>query len=162
MGPILPLWFMKNAYIDSLVARGKTKAILQGSFCSYFHSDAGDLRARCTGCFDCRDRPRARLYQKHFQPTLHQTNGWSMWLGFHLTPRCKLFVSILCKCHIDDLLTWTKELIVIGFLFILFLLSGFWRKGLLFSGCFHIIFGRRFFAGQNKFNSNHPAGFLFP
>ena len=31
MGPILPLWFMKNAYIDSLVARGKDQSYIAGS-----------------------------------------------------------------------------------------------------------------------------------
>ena len=32
MGPILPLWFMKNAYIDSLVARGKDQSYIAGVF----------------------------------------------------------------------------------------------------------------------------------
>lgn len=32
MGPILPLWFMKNAYIASLEARGKDRAYVQEVF----------------------------------------------------------------------------------------------------------------------------------
>ncbi|MGY3778764.1 MptD family putative ECF transporter S component [Isobaculum melis] len=32
IGPVLPLWFMKNAYIDSLVARGKDTAYIDGVF----------------------------------------------------------------------------------------------------------------------------------
>jgi len=32
MGPVLPLWFMKNAYVDSLVARGKDAAYIESLF----------------------------------------------------------------------------------------------------------------------------------
>ncbi|MBP1046098.1 MptD family putative ECF transporter S component [Enterococcus sp. BWM-S5] len=31
-GPVLPLWFMKNAYVDSLVARGKDAAYIESVF----------------------------------------------------------------------------------------------------------------------------------
>ncbi|WP_321382650.1 MptD family putative ECF transporter S component [uncultured Enterococcus sp.] len=31
-GPVLPLWFMKNAYIDSLVARGKDATYIESVF----------------------------------------------------------------------------------------------------------------------------------
>lgn len=32
MGPVLPLWFMKNAYVDSLVARGKDAVYIDKVF----------------------------------------------------------------------------------------------------------------------------------
>ncbi|EOH99204.1 hypothetical protein UAY_01981 [Enterococcus moraviensis ATCC BAA-383] len=32
MGPVLPLWFMKNAYIDSLIARGKDSVYIDKVF----------------------------------------------------------------------------------------------------------------------------------
>jgi len=32
MGPVLPLWFMKNAYVDSLVARGKDTVYIDKVF----------------------------------------------------------------------------------------------------------------------------------
>lgn len=32
MGPVLPLWFMKNAYVDSLVARGKDAVYINKVF----------------------------------------------------------------------------------------------------------------------------------
>ena len=150
MGPILPLWFMKNAYIDSLVARGKDqKLYCRGSFA---HTSTAMLVicglavlvASIVGI-----GLGARLYQKHFQPTLHQTNGEVDVTRLSLDPRCKLFVTFFASVTLMISLTWTKELIVISFLFILFLLSGFWRKGLLFFGLFLLLsFGRRFLQGK--------------
>ncbi|MBO0469418.1 MptD family putative ECF transporter S component [Enterococcus sp. DIV0242_7C1] len=32
MGPVLPLWFMKNAYIDALIARGKDSVYIEKVF----------------------------------------------------------------------------------------------------------------------------------
>ena len=138
----------------------KTKAILQG-LCSYFHSDAGDLRARCTGCFDCRDRPRCSSISKTFPTNVASNKREIDVTRLSLDPRCKLFVTFFASVTLMISLTWTKELIVISFLFILFLLSGFWRKGLLFFGLFLLLSLVEGFCRAKQFNSNHPAGFLF-
>lgn len=78
MGPILPLWFMKNAYIDSLVARGKDQSYIAGVFAHtstvmFVICGLAVLVAAVAGI-----AIGARLYHKHFQPTLQQTNGESM------------------------------------------------------------------------------------
>jgi energy-coupling factor transport system substrate-specific component len=70
MGPILPLWFMKNAYIESLVARGKDQSYIADVFA---HTSVGMfitcalavLIASVVGI-----AIGSRLYQKHFQMQL--------------------------------------------------------------------------------------------
>ena len=61
MGPILPLWFMKNAYIDSLVARGKDETYIAGVF-----AHTSNLAGLGIG---------SRLMEKHFQPTIQSHKG---------------------------------------------------------------------------------------
>ncbi|WP_430610165.1 MptD family putative ECF transporter S component [Enterococcus sp. DIV0876] len=67
MGPILPLWFMKNAYIDSLIARGKDDAYINGVFvhtttAMFAICAAAVLVAAVAGLFI-----GSRLYDKHFR-----------------------------------------------------------------------------------------------
>jgi energy-coupling factor transporter transmembrane protein EcfT len=66
-------------------------------------------------------------------------------------PRSKLLVTFFASITLMLSLTWTKELIVISFLFLLFLLSGFWQKGVLFLGIFlGLSLTEQLFAGQSN------------
>jgi energy-coupling factor transport system substrate-specific component len=68
MGPILPLWLMKNAYIDSLIARGKDEAYINGVFAHtttamFVFCAVAVLIGAIVGLFI-----GSRLYDKHFRP----------------------------------------------------------------------------------------------
>jgi energy-coupling factor transporter transmembrane protein EcfT len=70
--------------------------------------------------------------------------------GITFDPRTKLFVTLFASVTLMISLSWTKELIVISFLFLLFVLSGFWRKGLLFFGLFLLLsLADQFFVERN-------------
>ncbi len=68
-GPILPLWFMKDAYVANLVSRGKDPSYIERLFTpintgSFFVSMAATLIAGGIGGLI-----GYRIYKKHFQPT---------------------------------------------------------------------------------------------
>ena len=125
----------------------KTKAILQG-LCSYFHSDAGDLRARCTGCFDCRDRPRCSSISKTFPTNVASNKREIDVTRLSLDPRCKLFVTFFASVTLMISLTWTKELIVISFCLSCFYLAVSGERDCCFRAVSIIVFGRRFLQGK--------------
>lgn len=67
MGPVLPLWFMKNAYVSSLVARGKSQAYIDKLFApitslSLVACVAGTILCSLIGLYFGK-----KLYVKHFE-----------------------------------------------------------------------------------------------
>jgi energy-coupling factor transport system substrate-specific component len=67
MGPVLPLWFMKNAYVSSLVARGKSQAYIDKLFApitslGLVSCVAGTILCSLIGLYVGK-----KLYVKHFE-----------------------------------------------------------------------------------------------
>jgi energy-coupling factor transport system substrate-specific component len=75
MGPVLPLWFMKNAYVDSLVARGKDAAYINKVFApitttTFFVSVAAVIICSIIGLAIGQN-----LYVKHFDKAKGKNYG---------------------------------------------------------------------------------------
>ena len=75
MGPILPLWFMKNAYIDSLVARGKDETYIAGVFAHTSNLMLGLCALAVLIGAVAGLGIGSRLMEKHFQPTIQSHKG---------------------------------------------------------------------------------------
>jgi energy-coupling factor transport system substrate-specific component len=75
MGPILPLWFMKNAYIDSLVARGKDETYIAGVFAHTSNVMLGLCALAVLIGAVVGLGIGSRLMEKHFQPTIQSHKG---------------------------------------------------------------------------------------
>jgi len=75
MGPILPLWFMKNAYIDSLVAPGKNENYIAGVFAHTSNVMLGLCALAVLIGAVVGLGIGSRLMEKHFQPTIQSHKG---------------------------------------------------------------------------------------
>lgn len=74
-GPVLPLWFMKNAYIDSLVARGKDAVYIDKVFApitatSFYVCVVAVIICSIFGIIIGR-----KIYEKHFDKAKGRKNG---------------------------------------------------------------------------------------
>lgn len=75
MGPILPLWFMKNAYIASLVARGKDETYIAGVFAHTSNVMLGLCALAVLIGAVAGLGIGSRLMEKHFQLTIQSHKG---------------------------------------------------------------------------------------
>ncbi len=75
MGPILPLWFMKDPYIASLFARGKDKTYIAGVFAHTYNVMLGLCALAVLIGAVAGLGIGSRLMEKHFQLTIQSHKG---------------------------------------------------------------------------------------
>ena len=118
-GPILPLWFMKDAYIANLTARGKDAAHQQRQFrCGY----SGDFGLRRAG--------RA-VRPAHDEKALSESGDRGM--RFRMDPRAKLYLLLLANLMLFFHVGTGAEAVATGLFLLLFFLSGHTRTGIRLS-----------------------------
>ncbi|MBO0446888.1 MptD family putative ECF transporter S component [Enterococcus ureilyticus] len=75
MGPVLPLWFMKNAYVDSLVARGKDTVYIDKVFAPITTTTFYVCVVSVILCSIVGLLIGQRIYEKHFDKTKGKNYG---------------------------------------------------------------------------------------
>lgn len=75
MGPVLPLWFMKNAYVDSLIARGKDGVYIDKVFAPITTGTFYFCTAAVIICSILGILIGQKLYEKHFDKTKGKKYG---------------------------------------------------------------------------------------
>lgn len=75
MGPVLPLWFMKNAYVDSLVARGKDTVYIDKVFAPITTTTFYVCVVSVILCSIVGLLIGQKIYEKHFDKTKGKKYG---------------------------------------------------------------------------------------
>lgn len=75
MGPVLPLWFMKNAYVDSLVARGKDAVYINKVFAPITTTTFYVCVASVIICSILGLWIGQKIYKKHFDKAKGKNHG---------------------------------------------------------------------------------------
>ncbi|MBM7687690.1 ABC transporter permease [Enterococcus ureilyticus] len=75
MGPVLPLWFMKNAYVDSLVARGKDTVYIDKVFAPITTTTFYVCVVSVILCSIVGLLIGQKIYEKHFDKTKGKNYG---------------------------------------------------------------------------------------
>ena len=78
MGPVLPLWFMKNAYIDSLIARGKDAVYIDKVFAPITTTTFYFCVAAVIICSILGIMIGQKVYEKHFDKAKGKNYGKSI------------------------------------------------------------------------------------
>ena len=124
-GPILPLWFMKDAYIANLTARGKDAAYIDTLFAPINNGSFVAAIAAILVCAVLGGLFGQRMMKKHFEKDCG--------MRFRMDPRAKLYLLLLANLMLFFHVGTGAEAVATGLFLLLFFLSGHTRTGIRLS-----------------------------
>ena len=145
-GPILPLWFMKDAYVVALQARGKDAAYIDALFAPI---NTGTFIV-CLVYSGVRGHWRD-VWSKDDQKTLRQSRYRLM--RFRMDPRAKLYLLLLANLMLFFHVSLAAEAIMAALFLLLFFLSGCYAAGLRLTAIYGVLLALDLWAVPRAENS---------
>lgn len=146
-GPILPLWFMKDAYVAALQARGKERHLYRRPVCAHQYGNFHRLPCVYSGV---RGHWRA-VWSKDDQKTLRQSRYRLM--RFRMDPRAKLYLLLLANLMLFFHVSLAAEAIMAALFLLLFFLSGSYAAGLRLTAIYGVLLALDLWAVPRAENS---------
>ena len=132
-GPILPLWFMKDAYVASLQARGKDAAYIDGVFVNInvLHLDDRDSGVRGS---------RRLVRPAHDEEALHQGRYRLMNPARRtLDPRAKLYLLLVANLMLFFHVGLATQIVMVVLFLLPLLAAARWRTALNFGVTYAVL-----------------------
>lgn len=134
-GPILPLWFMKDAYIANLTARGKDAAYINTLFAPINSGSFAACVVLILVCAVLGGVFGQKMMKKHFEKSRYRC------MSFRLDPRAKLYLLLLANLMLFFHVGTGAEAAATGLFLLLYFLSGRVRSGVRLSVFYFVLLG---------------------